>query len=129
MRKRREFWLQVLLEADEGSLVAHNVAVVRCAENGDGLAVVLHNVPFLLAFMTAHDVVSTCLIREDVQKRNNQKAHAKSNSPSDEQIKPVVTKKALRYVWAKCYTYTTLAWMSSCQGHGHGKIRLGAVYA
>ena len=44
--KRGEVGLHVGLEGDEGALVAHLVAVVGRAEDGDAAAVVRHLVPF-----------------------------------------------------------------------------------
>ena len=40
-------------ETDDGALVAHLVTVVGRGEDGDGLATVLHLVPFVLALVTA----------------------------------------------------------------------------
>lgn len=54
----------LLAEADEGPLVAHLVAVVGSAENGDTLSVVLHHIPFVLHLMRAHDELQVVSAKE-----------------------------------------------------------------
>ena len=54
----RELGRQVVaLEGDEGSLVAHAIAVVGGGEDGDTLPVVIYLVSLVFDLVTANDVV------------------------------------------------------------------------
>lgn len=65
---RRELGLHLLRrrapDGDEGSFVAHGVAVVGRGEDGDALAVVADLVAVVLDFVTADDVVEAVALEE-----------------------------------------------------------------
>ena len=71
-----EVGLEIVLEDDDGALVAHLVAVVGSGEDGNATTVVGHLIASVLALVRAHDVLQIVLLQEPLRDiRTKGKAH------------------------------------------------------
>jgi hypothetical protein len=72
-----EIRLEIVLEDDDGALVAHLIAVVGSGEDGDATTVVGHLIASVLALVRAHDVLQIVLLKEPLRDiRTKGKTHA-----------------------------------------------------